>query len=63
MKIEDIITLIATNTQLVICKSNGKVYYTGNTLGAYTFGEFEIEKINIINNQLIMTISTNDMLD
>lgn len=62
MKIEDIINLITTNTQLVICESNGKLHYTGDARGAYTFGEFEIEKINIINNQLIMTISTNDML-
>lgn len=63
MKIEDIINLITTNTQLVICEPNGKLHYTGDACGAYTFSEFEIDKINIINNQLIMTISTNDMLD
>ena len=62
MKIEDIISFIANNTQLVICEADGKLHYIGETQGAETFNKLEIERINVVNNQLIITILTNDML-
>ena len=62
MKIEDITNYIANNTQLAICEADGKLHYIGSAQVTRTFNELEIERINVVNNQLIITILTNDML-
>lgn len=63
MKIKDILAIASPNVVTVICESNGKVYYTGEVCGTYAFENLEIERLNAVNNQLIITIQTNDMQD
>ena len=62
MKIANIIDFFTNTTQIAICEADDKLYYIGEAQGAYAFNDLEIEQIHIENNQLIITILTNDML-
>ena len=63
MKIEDVLDLLSPDADITICESDGRPYYTGNIQDAHAFNKLEIDQINVANKQLIITISTNDMLD
>lgn len=62
MKIENIIDFITNATQIAICDADGKLHYIGEAQGTHAFNDLEIEQIHVENNQLIITILTNDML-
>lgn len=63
MKLEEILDLVGPDMPIIIYEANGQMCYIGAIQGAHTFNKLEIEHINVANNQLIITISTNDMLN